>query len=114
MDDKYGSVKRAVEDAGFFTTGMPMDDGGDRLVCASRRIKAGLSGNSFWLARRESGWFLGVWGGQLYRVPKDRPVADLCLAWLREAPHTTHWDLDDPTKQQYGLVEVSSDELPLV
>src|SRR5437879_5433740 len=76
----YQSLTKAVSDAGFFTSG----DFESKVVCASKlRPEGGYTGNSFWVAQRSIGWFLGTWGVHVYRIPEEHRVADLCIAWLR-------------------------------
>jgi hypothetical protein len=54
LRSEYLPVVSAVEAAEYYVTSMPLDSGGDRIVCAARRRHdgAGLTGNSFWLAER--------------------------------------------------------------
>jgi hypothetical protein len=105
----YAELKRTVEDAGFFTTPMPLDNGGDRLALASMWHRRGLTGNSFWVAKRGTNWYLGTWGSHLYRVPNDADLADLCLTWLRATDETMS-DIDNALKVQYGLVELTDEQ----
>jgi hypothetical protein len=49
----------AVSEAGFF----PTEDFEDRVICASklrRGPEGGYTGNSFWVAQRSAGWFVGT------------------------------------------------------
>ena len=82
---EYQPVKAAVEAAGFFVTSMPLEGGGDRIVCAGlRRPAGGYTGKSFWLAERGGKWFLGAWGGFLYRIADAEIAAEVAVAWLRQ------------------------------
>ena len=112
MPNKYAELKQIVEAAGFFTTAMPLDAGGNRLVCASKRFPDGqaLTGNSFWVAKRDSGWYLGVWSGLLYRFPDGNRVAEMCIAWLKRASDATRFDIDDHIRHEFKLVSVSDEE----
>lgn len=60
MISDYTELKQVVEDAGFFTTPMPIREAGDRIVLASRKHRQGLAGNSFWVAKRGAEWYLGT------------------------------------------------------
>src|SRR5262245_54693188 len=99
----YDSISAAVEGAGFFATHDP-DVG--RLICASlRRPDGGLSGNSCWVAKRSSGWFLGTWGPRLYRIPDATRMSELCTSWLQRQPRDTSWSVDDAVRHEFGLIE---------
>ncbi|MCA9102410.1 MAG: hypothetical protein KDA63_14715 [Planctomycetales bacterium] len=100
----------AVESAGFHITGMPMDSGGDRIVCAGERFSGGLSGNSFWLAERGGKWFLGTWGGLLYHVKDAEFASTVAIAWLRKNSSKTVSDIDVELKTRFSLLPANDDE----
>ena len=80
----YKALAQAVADAGFFTNGV--EDHGTwhrTCICSECRSDGRLTGNSFWVSRRPSGWYLGTWGGSIYRLPDEGRIADLCISWLR-------------------------------
>src|SRR5262249_30276885 len=105
----YEQVAKAVADAGYFTTG----DFEDKVICASKiRPDGGYTGNSFWIAQRAGGWFLGTWGLHLYRIPEAERVAELCVSWLRRQPNVTAWDVDSHIREEFKLVEIDADDLP--
>lgn len=98
----YHAIKSAIEAEGFFVS---QDTEFGRLLCASlRRPDGGLTGNSFWVAERSSGWFLGTWGTHLYRIPDPSRVPELCISWLRRQPHRTAADVDEGLLQEFHLV----------
>ncbi len=101
---EYDKVIAAVESSGFYVTGMPMDSGGDRIVCASRLSSDGLTGNSFWIAERRGKWFLGTWGGLLYQLADADCASAISVAWLRRNQKITASDIDTDLKEQFGLV----------
>lgn len=108
---EYRSVIAAVEEAGFLVADMPLDSGGDRIVCAGmRRKEGGYTGNSFWLAERNGRWFLGTWGGFLYRLPEANGAVKVSLAWLQQNPTETLFDLPDELKSQFNLVPVDNED----
>jgi hypothetical protein len=105
----YPLLAKAVGDAGFFTTG----DFESQVICASKiRPDGGYTGNSFWIAQRVSGWFLGTWGPHLYRVPEPERVPELCIAWLRRHPDGTAPDVDSYIREEFHLEEIDPDDLP--
>jgi hypothetical protein len=109
FDMTYQQLATAVSDAGFFTTG----DLETKVICASKvRPEGGYTGNSFWVAQRQSRWFLGTWGPHIYRIAEASRVADLCITWLRRHPDGTAYDIDAQTREELHLVEVDPDDLP--
>ena len=108
-ESAYAEVKREVEQAGYFTSWEPIRRTGDRLVLASQQHLRGLTGNSFWIATRTGTWYLGTWGGHIYRIPDAGRVPGLCIGWLGST-HTTQWDIDAARKVEFGLVELDEEE----
>ncbi len=105
----YQLLAKAISDAGFFTTG----DFDSKVICASKlRPEGGYTGNSFWVAQRSTGWFLGTWGVHVYRIPEPDRVAELCIAWLRRHPDGTASDIDSKLRDEFHLVEIDPDALP--
>jgi hypothetical protein len=107
----YQLLAKAVAEAGFFTTG----DFESKVICASKtRPEGGYTGNSFWIARRDSGWFLGTWGPHVYRIPEPARVSELCVTWLRRHPDGTAADVDSYIREKFELVEIDPEELPSI
>lgn len=103
----YDSLARAIAEAGFYTT--PVEELGTwhRIsICSKRRPNGGFIGNSFWASHFASGWFLGTWGGCLYRLPDDSRLAELCIAWLSRVPDGTRADFDDRLKTEFELLPI--------
>lgn len=108
---QYTPVVSAVEGAGFHVTEMELDSGGDRIVCVGmRRPGGGYTGNSFWLAERNDRWFLGTWGGLLYRVADVNRAVELALAWLRQNRGECVSDVPEELKLQFDLVPAEDEE----
>ena len=83
----------------------------DRVtVCSERRASGGYTGNSFWLTRLSGGWYVGTWGGMLYRIPDENSVAELCIEWLSQEGHRAKADFDVEFKSRFGLVETPDEE----
>jgi hypothetical protein len=106
----YQCLERAVSEAGFFTTG----DFETKVICASKVLPdgSGYTGNSFWLAKRACGWFLGTWGPHLYSIAEPERVPDLCIAWLSRHPDGTPTDVDNWIREEFHLSELDPDDLP--
>ena len=112
--DVYDPLARAVAEAGFHTSGF--EDRGTwhrTCVCSKRRPDGGLTGNSFWVSRLPSGWYLGTWGPHLYRLPDESRLIELCVGWLSRAPDGTRPDFDVQLKAEFGLVPVSEEAFDL-
>src|SRR5690349_3462641 len=110
MTKAYEVLARAVAEAGFFTNGV--EDHGTwhrTCLCSKRREDGRLSGNSFWVSRRPSGWYLGTWGGSIYRLPDEGRLTELCTTWLSRARDATRFDFDGRLKSEFGLVPISED-----
>ena len=102
--DVYSPLIAAAESAGYFVAGMPLDSGGDRVVCCGqRRHGGGYTGNSFWFAERDGRWFLGAWGGLLYRISDVETACSIATEWLSANHTTTVTDVPDDIKTQFGL-----------
>ena len=111
MIEEYEEIKLAVESAGFHTTPMPIQEVGDRLVCAGRREPRGLCGNSFWIATRRGRWYLGMWGlVWLYRFGSSANVAAFCVEYLQRNPSQLTRKVDDDLLANYGLVRTTFEE----
>jgi hypothetical protein len=113
MYEDYDDLKEAVEAAGFFTTFQPIRQPGDRIICASRSSPRGLSGNSFWVARRGGEWYVATWSPLIYRLPDASRLVELCLLLLRRkptGPFGAYAEFDEGVCAQFGLVRIADDE----
>ena len=104
--DIYDELVAAVTAAGFFTTGFEDRGSWHRTCVASKQCPGGVTGNSFWVSRLPSGWYLGTWGPHLYRLPDESRLAELCVSWLSRVPSGTRPDFDERLKKAFGLVLV--------
>jgi hypothetical protein len=115
VTEDYAHLQHAVESAGFFTTFMPIEEVGDRMVCASHKYpegheRRGLYGNSFWIAKRGADWFVAGWAPSIYRVPDTGRLAELCLRLLRRERGGAYGDFDEQVRRDFTLVPVSDEE----
>ncbi len=74
-----------------------------------KRPGGGLTGNSFWVSRLPSGWYLGTWGPHIYWLPDESRLAELCIGWLSRFPDGTRADFDERLKTEFGLVPVEEE-----
>ena len=81
-EKEYAKIKKAVQDAGFFTTFHP-DDGGEWIVLMSHCTEGRLHGNSIRASFKRGRWFLFTWAPTFYRLDGDRDIAHVCLDCLR-------------------------------
>ena len=113
----YSSVAAAIDRAGFFTGGLEDKLGWSRTTICSCGPDV-LSGSSLWVTVVEGHCFLGTWGNRIYRLPKTEAVADriaeLFTARVLRMGHKTQADIDERTKNEFGLVEVSEAEFDQV
>lgn len=102
--DVYLPLITATETAGYFVTEMPLDSGGDRIVCCGqRRDGGGYTGNSFWFAEREGRWFLGTWGGTLFQVADVNTACSIAITWLSQNHTKTAASVPEAIKTQFAL-----------
>ncbi len=101
----YDELARTVTDAGFYTNGFETYGTWHRTtVCSKRLLDGTLTGNSFWVSRRASGWYVGAWGGFVYYLPDESRLAEMCIAWLTRVPNGTRPDFDKQLKKEFGLI----------
>ena len=111
MQNVYESVVDEIQQAGFFASPVESMGHWDRVtVCSKRRPQGGYTGNSFWITKLSSGWYLGTWGGERYRVPDNDRLGCLCVEWLRRKSEQIGTELDQDLRAQYGLVGLSCEE----
>lgn len=106
----YDVDRRAVEAAGYFTSPELLDGNVDRVVCASKRDEFGYTGVSFWIAKRGDAWYVGSWGGSIYRIPPDLKAGLLAIDILATHQGTPR-DFNLELKLKHSLREVSGKEL---
>ena len=113
--DVYSPLIVAMESSGYFVTGMPFLTGGDRIVCCGQQLDGGsLTGNSFWLAERDSRWFLGAWGGCLYHVADVETACEIAIDWLSDNHTQTDADVPENLKVKFKLKVANDSELESV
>lgn len=105
----YAELKREVEAAGFYTSVQPIERLGDRLVCASESREYGLSGVSFWVARRGGEWFIASWGGLIYEVPSGARIDAVAIDILR-GHKGTPFDFSPTLKLAHSLRRISGED----
>jgi hypothetical protein len=108
---KYNSLTKSIEEAGFFASKVNPMGGWDRICPASKeRPGGGYTGNSFWVTKLSAGWYLGTWGGFVYRIQNQDDIARCCVSWLQRAANGTRSDFDDIIKKEFGLAAVTGDD----
>ncbi len=112
---EYEQFATEIQAGGFYTNGLrPVGCELFSTVVCSVKLGRVLSGNSFWVTRFGGNWYLGTWGVQHYRVPDDRNVVDVCVAWLRRKSDETSSDFDDALKVEFELIPLSIQEFEAV
>ena len=67
-----------------------------------------LTGNSFWVSRVCSKWYLGTWDGSNYSSV-FYPLLELCISSLSRARDGTRYDFDDRLKREFQLLPVADE-----
>ena len=107
---KYDEFIAEIHHGGFFTGGIEEKDGSwDRVTVASYSGNGWIGGKSFWVTNHFGVWYLGTWGGTVYRMPDSDRVATFCVAWLRNRK-TLGSDFSPEFKTTFGLIEVPDEE----
>ena len=102
----YKSLDQRIHEAGFHTIASGKES--DRLICASKRFKHGLTGNSFWIAERDGRWYVGTWAPYVYEFPDAERVAEFCVTWLSHTDETCG-DIEEAVKHKFQLAEVDDE-----
>ena len=112
MFDWYLPLAESIRAAGFFTNGVENKGDWSRTTVCSMELPGGIGygGNSFWVTRLEGKWYLGTWGGCLYRLPESERIVELCVEWLALVPRSTIADFDADLKSKFGLEEIDESE----
>ncbi len=112
MSDAYDKIAEDIREAGFFTTSVEDMGKWSRItICGKRRDPLpGFTGNSFWVSFMGSDWYLGTWGGTIYRTPNESDVISFSIAWLTHQPDITAADFDLDFSKRYNLVVVEDED----
>ena len=102
----YADLNQAIQAAGFYT--ITRNERPDRLICASKRSKRGLTGNSFWIAERAGRWFVGTWGSYVYEFPDVGRVAEFCITWLSQMDKTCG-NIEEAFRLEFQLAGADED-----
>lgn len=108
---EYDSLTREITSAGFFVAPPHGDDPFAR-ICAATKFQPGVgySGNSFWIAKLDDKWFVGVWGGMLYLSEAPEKLGQLTIDWFTHKPNGTAPDFDAWILEKYQLVPFDHEE----
>ncbi len=107
-EEDYTEIKKAVEEAGFFTTLHPNGDGGVWIVVVSSCTEGRYHGNSFRVSLKAGCWYLITWSPAFYFVPPDADLPALCLDCLR-ASCSPIPEVPPGIARRYQLLEVSEE-----
>ena len=102
---KYDGLKKAVKSAGYFSTYDPRN----LFIVASKKERVGLTGVTFWVSKRGRLWFVGAWGGFIYRILEGTPIEAVVIDALRSHRGTPS-DFNPEFKARYGLIEVTDED----
>ena len=108
-EEDYTEIKKAVEQAGFFTTLHPNGDEGVWIVLVSHCTDGRLHGNSFRVSLKAGHWYLVTWSPTFYLVPQGADLTALCLDCLR-ASRSPIPAVPPDFANRYQLLELSEDD----
>ena len=108
-EEDYTEIKRAVEEAGLFTTLHPNGEGGVWLVVVSCCTEGRLHGNSFRVSLKVDRWYLVTWLPAFYLVPPNSNLLALCLDCLRASPSPIP-EVPAEIACRYQLLKVSDED----
>lgn len=111
MSSRYENFIDSVRKAGFFTTSVEDMTNWDRIaVCSKRLPDSGYTGNSFWVSELGAEWYVGTWGGAVYRVHGEDALIAFGIEWLTLEPDTTASDVASELRKTYMLEPVNESE----
>lgn len=99
----------AVNRSGFFAFPHSRNVGWMQ-VASRRRAEGGYTGNSFWICRWNSRWWMGCWGGDVFRVPPEYSARDVVLSLLRSTDKTVGRFVESVLEQD-GMTPESDEEV---
>lgn len=106
-------LRDAVLDAGFFVSEPEPMGRWTRIVLATKKDQAGLSGNSFWFSEIDGAWFVGTWPGRIYRAVDFLKLRAVALKYLSLLPGPIV-GFEDVDCGEYGLTEIDNDEFEVL
>lgn len=111
MPDPYESISDALRHSGFYVTSTEkMGDWSRIVVCSRKREDFGYTGNSCWLTYLGESWYVGTWGGVIYQLPNACRLNELCMTFLSREVKQLEADIDEVTRKDFDLREVSDDD----
>ena len=110
----YDEIIQAITDAGLFVSGPRYYDDPDcswhRIIPASKlRNEGGYTGNSFWISFDDDDWFIGTWGGRIYKIRDSQNIAGMSIEWLSSNPDSTRPDFDKWLADKFELTLIDKD-----
>lgn len=109
QEEDYTEIKKAVEEAGFFTTFHPNGDGGVWIVLVSHHTEGRLHGNSFRVSLKAGRWYVVTWCSEIYLIPPDADLIALCFECLG-ASRIPIYDVPPDIVSRYQLLKVSEED----
>jgi hypothetical protein len=111
MVSRYERFVDCICNAGFFATSVEHMGNWDRVTVCSKRLPGPrYTGNSFWVSGLESEWYVGTWGGAIYRVKTEQSLIEFAIEWLTLEPDVTTWDFGATVREKYMLEPVSDSD----
>lgn len=107
----YQDLTRQIIAAGFFVQ-PPHEEETLQRICPATKYQPGFgySGNSFWIAAVGEQWFVGTWGGMLYKSHAPTELGQFTIEWFNHMPNGTASDFEPWIVQKYHLELFDNDQ----
>jgi hypothetical protein len=107
MNNLYDRVISTLEARGYFAE-LLTEPSVERVICASKKDKHLLRGNSFWITFRGGSWFLATWAPAYYHFSNEYALMSACIDFLQEDDQV-HARLPEHIIARHGAKEVSEE-----
>jgi hypothetical protein len=106
MGDELAHIEQHLRDRGLSTS----RSGLRRLVVSRQRGPVWPdAGNSFWVCRLHSHWYVCTWAPRHYRVPETVSVLDIAEAFVDEG-ESAQSRVPAEMVSRFGLIETDDEE----
>jgi hypothetical protein len=111
MDDPYVELRQSFTQAGFYMPSTENMGTWQRLIVCSQGPPEhpAFNGRSFWVAQVSEAWYVGAWGGYIYRVSDRSKLLPLTRDFLSDGGSMGDFSAD--VKQRYDLQPLDEAEI---
>lgn len=112
MTDPYEELVRRIQQAGYYASSPEHMGSWSRVTLCSLCVKGILQGSSFWVTKLSASWFVGAWGGNIYRIDSLDAAVAFTIDVFADNSKTPVWDFSESIKKKYSLTEVPETQFP--